>query len=358
MLALLLALAPLSGCLGGGEDAVEPTSDDVNATDGDTSKLEAAGEDGAAQTPGASPSWTHGDWWTYDVTFDPGFGELLTGETTLVLHDTQDTFDVAAADRNAAIVDQHFDTFFVGPLDEDLNPTDGGFQMFDFPLEDGASWTTEVGTVNGSAEIELTATATSVDLPSGSEEGFEIHGADEEANIEVRYTYAPSVQWVTHFEMHASDFQGEQREVLTMDLVDHGASYEGTFVVLDMETLYFDDVFGVPIAPDQVTSRAATVQVDEGFTFVQRIVVLFNFDVLGPTSGSNRVDLISPEDEQVTYEQTGAGELVEITIDEPPIDGEWRIAYENVGTNVAVVGFVGFHEEVVEFTSEDHAHHE
>lgn len=357
MIALLLALAPLSGCLGGGEEAVEPTSDGVNATDADASELEATGQAEEATDPGASPSWTHGDWWTYDVSFDLGFGELLSGETTLVLHDTQDTYDVAAADRNAAIVDQHFDTFFVGSLDQDLNPT-SGFQMFDFPLTDGKSWTTEVDTVNGSAEVELTATATSVDLPTGSEEGFQIHGADEEAGIEVRYTYAPSVQWVTHFEMHAPDFEGQQREVLTMDLVEQGASYEGSFVVLDMEELYFDEVFGAPIGPDPGTSRAATVQVDEGFTFVQRVVVLFNFDVLAPTSGTNRVDLFSPEDDQYTYEQTGAGELVEIAIDEPPIAGEWRVAYENVGTNVAVVGFFGFDEQVVEFTSEDHAHHE
>ncbi len=350
--AILVFAAPMAGCIGQDDDApVEPAS----STDTSTVDSAASGAsdlvDGQDEpAPGAAPQWTHGDHWTYNINFDLGFGELLGDQTTLVLHATQGGYSVAAADRNAAIVDQYFDQFFVGQLDTDLNPVDqdGGFQMFDFPLEDGKTWTTQVTTQNGSADLAMT-------VSKGPGATFEIVGEADGASV--AYTYSPQAQWITSYTFTATDFNGEQRPLLQMELMDNGANFTGTFTVLDMEEIYFRSAFGAPVPQGGTVPPVDTINVPEGYTFVQRIVAIFGFDFGPPTAGAHRVDMTDPEGQQSTFQQVGGGQLVEILTDEPPVTGDWQVSYAGLGSNVAVVFFAGFTEEIVEFTSESHAHH-
>lgn len=352
---VLLLTGTLAGCIGG--DEAPSTGDDPDL---ETSSGEAPEEARSNETTptGAAPNWTHGDWWTYDINFDLGFGTILDEETTLVLHDVQDGLDVAAADRPAAIVDQYFDLFAVGELDAQLNPTSQeGFQMFSFPLEDGKTWETQVSTPNGTSELTLTAERVEdAGDPAGSTPGYLVHGENDD-DISLTYTYSPKAGWVTSFELVAPSFDGEPRPVTQMELTDHGAAYEGTFVILEMEDLYFRQALAAPFPNGGTVPPQDTVTVPDGFTFVQRIVGIFSFDVVGPTSGVERIDLEAPDGGSETYQQMGEGDLFEILTDEPPVEGDWQVRYAGAGTAVMIVGFFGFTETIVEFTTESHAHH-
>lgn len=362
LVAVLLLSAGLAGCIGGDDDEIDAATTETPDTIGGTVDTLTPGEDDApAPEPGALPAWTHGDWWTYDLRFDPGFGELLSGPTTVVVHRTGTDYGVAAVDRNAAIVDAHFDMFLVGTVDLSLNPPDAdAFQMFDFPLEDGKTWSTSFDYFG--TQHPLTMTATAIDNagdPAGATPGFRITG-EGEGGVRVEYVYSPLSKWVTSLTMEAVDFNGEPFTMMELTLQESGANFQGTFVLLEMTPIY--QRFLVPIAPDpalQPVPPVDTITVADGFTFVQRVVGVFPFSFEGlPPVGAQVVGLVDPAGAPTPYLYTGGDDMLAIEYDEPAVAGDWHVAYAGHGTLAAFVGFWGFTETIVAFDQSSHAHHQ
>lgn len=381
---MLIALVgpSLTGCIGSdeqGTDDAAPTSTTTPTTPAATisaTPLATAGPGAAppAPGPGDRPSWTHGDWWEYDITFDLGFGSpFLEGPSKIVVYDTSNGYKVAAGDRNAAIVDQYFDFFFVGSLTADLGTTIEGteFRMFEFPLTDGKTWSARYSFFGEVVDLKMAATEVpDAGDPAGPTPGFMVVGTSE-AGWTFEYVYSPVSKWVTSFKASGSPFGGDPIEILAVKLRENGANYQGTFRVLEMDDLYFR--FVVPIAALDPASAdpallgippADVVNVPDGFTFVQRIVFEQVFAIqLDPrvpaaAAGAVIVELLDPSGKKEDYMQTSEGIKFSVVTDEPPVTGDWKVAYAVPGTSVAVAGFFAFKEQVVEFTQASHEQHQ
>ena len=268
---------------------------------------------------------------------------------------------MAAADRGAGVANAHFDMFFVGDVGLDLSSSIFGtqFQMFQFPLEDGATWSTSIGTFNGSEPITMTARA--VDAagdPAGSTPGFEITGATDGGST-VTYTYSPLARWVTSFTMDiAGGPNGGLFRVLDMTLKDHGSNFEGTFRTIQVEELYQRLI--VPIAPDpafQPIPPADTVNIGEGYAFVNRFVGIFPFGVPPvPSVAAAAVVITDPANTPETFTSTGEP-VVSLTTYDPAVPGDWHVGYAGAGTYATFVGFWGYQETIIEFNADSHAFH-
>src|SRR5688572_17925001 len=188
----------------------------------------------APDTPGpdtqADP-WRAGDWWSYRLTLN---GETHT--TTLVYYDDID-FDGAGRAQHYLVgtsdPDEALDhaLFSINPMLGRIHrtlysPHESGLHadMFNFPLCQGASWTTEFyGTT-----FDLSASATPLGLPRGGNDplGFTISGESGDGS-RLEHTYSPAAKWFTRISPDRAD--GLQ---LTLDLVDYGSGKQGQFYFL------------------------------------------------------------------------------------------------------------------------------
>ncbi|MGQ0534503.1 MAG: hypothetical protein ACT4PT_00320 [Methanobacteriota archaeon] len=383
---LLAVLLPFAGCIGSGDDtsvapsttpAVAPPTSTV--TTPASGLLPAPGGSEAPTEPGALPSWQHGDWWEYEVVFDAGFGPLLAAPVKVVVYEVSEKgYKVAAAERNAGVLDQYFDTFFVGDVGADLNGAIAGgpFKMFDFPLADGKSWPASISSfIDGEAStVEFTLTAMAVPDagdPAGKSPGFHINGTAyfplsdlpslerPDLNVTFEYVYSPLSRWVTSFRIDSVDFNGDPFTSMDMKLKSRGASYEGTFRVITLETIHENILIPIlPVPEFQPIPPVETVEVPDGFTFVQRVVGLFGFAVGPvPAASAQHLELFDPDNARTEFTKIGDGIDLQVLTDEPPVTGAWRYAYAGHGTGGAFVGFYGFHEEVVQFTAASHEFH-
>ena len=169
--AILLALLSilLAGCSGGGGAG--------GGGDGDSSGTPTAAPPGTPSGDGV-PSWTLGDWWTYDTPF---------GESTYVVTADQGSdWFLDTTNPETAFLDARTDVSRLGPQRKsDLAGSQGAerVEFFRWPLSDGASWMT---TWDGE-DVTVTASAG----PDGS---FDFLAENATAPM-YRYTYLPATGW-------------------------------------------------------------------------------------------------------------------------------------------------------------------
>lgn len=188
----------------------------------------------APDTPGpdtqADP-WDAGDWWRYRITID---GE--SHDTLLVYYEDID-FDSAGRAQHylvgtsdpAEALDHAL--FSVNPMLGRIHrtlysPHESGLHadMFNFPLCQGATWTTDFyGTT-----FDLAASAAHVALPGGGNDGlaFSILGGSGDGS-RLLHTYSPQAKWFTRIELDRAD--GLQ---LDMELLDFGSGQTGQYYFL------------------------------------------------------------------------------------------------------------------------------
>lgn len=197
LLAVVVLLAGAAGCLGT-EDDEKGQAPPLPPQDGDEEDRGADEDQGTDdELVGQAPSLSQGTSFTYGVdgvyNHEPftivvasnnSDGYLFAGETT------EDLLEEIINDRP-----------WQGTLDASLNPLDGDGQtywnFFDWPLEDGKTWTfSESGR-------EVTAERAEVVTPDGPSEGFRMQGSLGEDLLE--YTYAPEVGYITSLEWGLPD---------------------------------------------------------------------------------------------------------------------------------------------------------
>lgn len=185
----------------------------------------------APDTPGpdsAADPWTQGDWWTYRLAID---GQAH--ETTLVYYDDADVDSGGRAQHylvGTSSPEEALDhaLFSVNPMLGRIHralysPHESGLHadMFNFPLCEGAAWTTEFyGTT-----FDLVARPSIVELPRGRTDplGFSINGASGDGSS-LRHTYSPAAKWFTLLELDRADGLS-----VRMELLDFGSGRTGTY---------------------------------------------------------------------------------------------------------------------------------
>lgn len=361
----LLLLSPFAGCVDEPEALANVDTAPADEPDGPSSGV-APGE------PGARPRWTHGQWFQFDVRSDNVYVQFETVDRVVVNRADESGYQLGAGNRDLGVIDSHFDDFFVGDLDADLNANLGDpamfFRMFDWPLTPGKAWTTDLPMDPFSGQADrVTVTATSlpkVKDPRGEGPGFEIHGVSN-LGYNFHYTYSPRIQWITEFTKSAPD----GRVALHLLLQDAGKDYEGVFHLVTKKTLHerfilwpffvFEPALG-PVPP------VDTVTIGEDFTFVQEILAAFTFDV--PQNGTQpavqgagafhfQIQYPDNEPRSVSHVGTGNSAKVEITDLEPYAKGLYSVTYSGAGIGGMYAAYHGFHDEVVTFGTQSHVGH-
>lgn len=204
--ALLLLVAPLSGCVGtGGGGGTTPT----NASEAGT----APGSSG--QETLEAPTWSIGDHWTYT---GGGFGET----TWVVTGDEGRDWIVHTTNEQVAFLDARTDVSFLGEVRKsDLAGSQGDdrVEYFDWPLEAGKTWTT---TWDG-VEREITVDRV--------EDRIAHLTARQEGRLAVEYTYDSAAGHMGSFTFY--DENGT--ETASAELMDGGSNFTGTAVSWTLE---------------------------------------------------------------------------------------------------------------------------
>ncbi|HLE47041.1 MAG TPA: hypothetical protein VI818_01995 [Candidatus Thermoplasmatota archaeon] len=367
LVSALVVVAALAGCAD--PAPLAPAA----ATDG-ASNAPATGSDGAPLAPGARPVWTHGDWFEINVKVDLGFGTLIDGKQKLVVGRADKAgYELSPATRGLGIVDAHFNDFYVGPLDPDLNGPSGHqskpFRLFDWPLEVGKIWASDIiedplQSANYVQAQFTVAEAGNVPDPKGDAHGYVVQGKTANGYF-VNYTYSSQAKWLTKYEKR--DAAGTLR--VFFDLVDYGNNYTGEFHTITKKDLYvrfmmnpfwvFDTTIG-PVPPaDQFT-------VNQDFTFLQEIIFLFTYAV--PKDGNvpeiaapgvMHVETLFPDNtnKEYTLADTGNKAKFHFKDHEPYKKGTYTVGYGMAGLAGAFVGYFGFTDVVTQFSKSSHANH-
>lgn len=217
----LLLAGVLAGCLvggGGGE-----------AADAEPSQAQAP-----AEAPGGevleAPNWSVGDHWSYAVD-DRETTWVVTGETA-------DAWILDTTDREAAFIDARNDVSFFGERRKaDLAGSQEGepVEYFDWPLEEGKTWTT---TWDG---VRRTVTVESV------EDGTAELVATQDERVAVEYTYDASAGHLGRFAF--LDENGTK--VIDAQLTGSGSDFQGTALRWTLETAVdVDGTFGAEPAAE------------------------------------------------------------------------------------------------------------
>lgn len=292
---LLLLAVGLAGCLGappddGGAGAATVPSDE-GPHFGLASDLFPERPPGYAPTLDAPPEYAVGEWWTYEMTF-PTYDR--TAEITRVVAGAEGGpqgnyligWDVETFDH--AVMVLHFPGF------GQVNRTTLGFEAHDlmielvnFPLTDGASWTTQ-----WYSGTPLPAEVTSVDADAGT---ARVHLENEQRTIDL--TYDADLGVIS--EMTISDY-------LTLEVVDHGFGFDGIARVPYGHDLLFchGRVVGVvaiePCALDlmdpSVGGPDIEVDVPDGYTGASFGLLMQDLDATAPVGlGVHTVEVTDPD---------------------------------------------------------------
>jgi hypothetical protein len=361
----ILLITVVAGCVDTPE-AVTPLDADAAA---DAVPTAVAGSPADA---GARPTWKHGDWFEFEVKIDNTYVRLDTRDRVVVNRADATGYELGAGNRDLGVMDSHFDDFFVGTLDADLNARLGAdethLRMFDWPLAAGKSWVSDLPTDPFTGQKDsITLTAAPIAKakdPRGEAAGFQITGISD-LGYTYEFVYSSRVAWITHLTKTAPD----GRLALSLELKDSGHNYEGVFHLVTKKTLFERViiwpffVFATELAP---VPPADVVSINEEFTFVQEIVAAFTFDV--PANGSQpaitgggafHIQIQRPDNQPryLSHVGTGNSGKIELTDLEPYPKGAYVLSYAGSGIGGMYVAYHGFMDEIVEFGKQSHEGH-
>lgn len=363
----VLAMSAFAGC------AQEPSAvAPLDAADPGATGLAPAPETSNGD-PGTRPTWKHGDWFEFEVIFDNTYVAFDTRDRVVVNTAGTEGYELGAGNRDLGIIDSHFDDFFVGALDADLNARLGedhqAYTMFQWPLAAGKTWPSALPTdpFTGQTDtITFTATALGkVKDPRGEGPGFEVNGVST-LGYTFQYVYSARTHWITEFTKVAPD----GRIALSLSLKDAGSNYEGVFHLVTKTTLFERTiiwpffVFAPELGP---APPADTLAINEDYTFVQEIIAAFTFDVPAngtqpavPGGGAFHVQIQYPDNtpRYMSHVGTGNSGKIELSDLEPYPKGTYVLSYAGSGIGGMYVAYHGFHDEIVEFGKASHEGHD
>ncbi len=272
--AVLIALSLLlilPGCLGSDPD--EPPGDGV-PDEPDEQPEQANGTGPPELVPGMA--WTY----TSSGVYNTG------GEVTIVVARADEDGYLLAGQDPADLVEQIvWGNPILGPLDRELNPIpseEGGTWMaFDWPLVDGKTWTDEEGRTH-------TVEARTLETPAGSTDGFLLTRTSE-GGSNVTWTYAPSIGYLTSFELESRGVVWER-----FDLVGMGSA--GSWTWFERFERFEAGGDQATAEPFEVPGERDALVVSAGGRDSARVVL-----TPPPGSGGEAWNYQAPEDQAWTY---------------------------------------------------------
>lgn len=303
------------GCIGATEDG---TQEDLQTASegpalGVNSSLDTQ-RDGS--TLDATPSWALGEWWTYSIESSD--------------YQTEGTFTVVVAGEDA-------DHYLVGlPADEDevlgfifhipgigkvakedlvYDAHDAPFQLLDFPLEEGKSWSSIYW--NGS---QMDVAVESVD---GTEASMSVTQSTDTGETVGSLVYDAELGNIV-------SFQPSEDPGYELELVDHGFGYEGPVEVpYEQDLLLCHGALAGAAAVDGCQIGAGSPQgtftIPDGYDDVTGALLATPLETADGTAppGAYRIDVTDPHDEthQLEMMPAEAGKLAPLHVEDPA--GEW-----------------------------------
>lgn len=320
-----LAILPLAGCIGGGGQA----QGDAGPSDATPSNVtEGANVSDPSVEEAKRPSWSNKQWFEYEVKGSLAPNEdfqgseartyRLIGHPAAVFEGIDSGYVTGTDDKEKLLKDLFWgDNPFLGQISEDFNPADSAVvpEIFDWPLEDGKTWTTTAGT---SGEWTFTAERReTIETRVGNFPGYFIKGTNE-TNWRVFVWYTPAMDWFSTFMLHDQD----NDMVLRMELVDSGKQFSGTMYLGEITETVIDRTVE---APDQVPP-VIEFEVGEETTdlhfFIQQHSDVISHWMLFEPDGDYR---------HSQHVENGASGAYEGTVKDPE-PGTWRLLLEPVGT--------------------------
>lgn len=313
---LLLTLVPLAGCVGGGSGSGGPTDAAPSNASGRADGSPDGDAGGGVPADGAqAPEWSMLDWFKFKAE-----GRWTTNSTyTAIVHaKTDDGYVVATDTREQAVYEKFWNDPFLGEMTRDLDPVDDRLpeQVFNWPLQDGKTWTTQ----NASGGTwEMSVDRRQVQTHAGEMTGFRIKGRSAD-NWTVFVTYTPQMDWFSNWMLHNAT--GEM--LINVDMVGMGSNYTGEMFVGSGE-IRADDEWR------DTTQNPHVVSVEVG----EDVTDLHYFVFTGSLVGSH-VTVIGPEGNVTNHGPTPNGaagvplQAVERNVRDPAA-GTWRFVIEFVG---------------------------
>lgn len=192
----------------------------------------------------APPAWQVGLWWRWRVTGD----DIDEVRTDVVVEDAGDDWVVRTDSEQATFFDARFDISTLGPQRKSDRAGSQGadrVEFFDWPLEEGKSWTTTWD------DRERTITVESVAADRSS---FDLVARGPDGDVEVEYTFEPSARWFTHLLYHNDD-----GSTFELTLQEHGTGYDGIYLTM--------------ADPGKVVDETLTTQLGQGGSTREPIAV-------------------------------------------------------------------------------------
>lgn len=255
-----------------------------------------------------APWWELGESWTMEIE-QPG----RPTRTTTLVNFANDTFGdpahfwLGVRDRNEALSHVFFDDDpFLGRIHwELLAPHEKGMHaaMYDWPLEDGRSWTSPL--LLGKEDLVVTARA----RPDGT---FAITGEARADGASFEYDHDPATRWFRHLTIREAD--GSLR--LRADVIAHGTGEQGTFWFLR--------------GRDYLDSKGGRTGEEQTFTVKEEgatsIAFLLDVRAAGPLAA---IEFVDPSGAVFHRETLPLGatsdKIVEVTKAPPP--GSWKLRF-------------------------------
>lgn len=212
VVAVLTVTMGLAGCAGTSPE--EPTE---NGPGGD--------EDLDPPVEATTPRWNLGDEWTYEIQ-QPGFPTTTT--SLIVYNQTANLYRLGVTDQKQSFIHALFDVNpFLGRIQkgnigvfEDGKPR----AMYNFPLTDGKTWTTEIFVSQHGGQLEAEASYNdAIETGIGQLPGYQIEATNADG-FTVSYDYVPQLKWLSHLEVTLPN----GTRVVEMSLEDFQANSTGT----------------------------------------------------------------------------------------------------------------------------------
>lgn len=303
------------------------------------------------------PNLTQGRWWDVHVAanFDFGFIFDQIGKIVVSTKD-EDGFTLGSDNQEIGVLDSYFDSFYVGRLDNDLNPTIGGVnaKFFQWPLKENQTWTSPFFGQGFDSFDDANVTAQfNVSAFEESPRRLRIQGLTSSGE-RLDYDYDADTGWMTYFRM----INATGRIVIGLDFAATGEGFQGeVHHVSAAEVFSAFELF--PFQP--YTDPAATFTVGDGVAFVEEIEFLFTYPVCAnqihpalPNAcnggGASEITIMRPDGSVDPTPHTGAGDVFMTTFERTVVTqgfaGEWKVAFDATGTGGFFLLVMAFSDDV------------
>lgn len=276
----ILLITALAGCA-----SDDPTPDDA-AGPGTQDKSPDAGL--TAESVVDPPEWGVADWFGHHVFLGPEDDQGIH-INTVVLEEDSSGYYLVTDNEEIAKIHAAFDLPLLGDIDPDLSAEAFGedWDVYDWPLRDGKTWTGDFGT--GPITYNATFDA-AIPTPYGDKAGFRIAGVDGDGTLAVETDYVPEIGWYSELIIYATWTEEPDDFDVHIISMGFGEDWSGDYFDYEATTLLQYDHFFHPLDPATATpGHQETLAVAETADLV--VGYLYSFAV----AGESVTGLVAPD---------------------------------------------------------------